>query len=515
MSEYNPGRERGQVTAAPNIQTERVRMDPDGEVNSLLKALGSGSVQGELDAFNQQYQAKKLQEQQQKVEWYVEQFRQDHAGGAVSQAQVKERFPETVPVIASRIAEAVGQKEGRKQFDAVVEEILADDNLRLNSEARKAYIEKRRGELVATVGEGNEFYGAGFVSSIDKLIGQHELSWQSETAQYHQQVQTEQFSAGVTEALNSEDPLNALLSLDEKFGRSSSLNNLERNKVVVSTAIDLAFSNDDMDLLKKVPQRFLNTDSKAALEKARVQIQDRRLSNFRQAEFLRETKRARDLRDAKSAIVDAAVNGEPLDPAQFRDNPEAFAYAIQMREAPMVSESSSAATAESIRQTILTAATLGDGEGPDELRDRVLNNRSLNPKEKQALIAEIPKLIEGRNLMKDEDVRQPLTDFLRPALDVLGRSTNSTIQALLAGKNLEMQVTRGYDHDIRMSFRAEYEETGKWPTGHRKHELIRAATDRAEARLEKLTKIGGATDKPAPATPSKPAALPKGVTKID
>jgi hypothetical protein len=529
---YSPGQERVQVTASPTLISEKARFDPQENVNRLLAAFGMESTQNELARMNQDHEARKLRDQQVKFDWYVEQFQKDHAGGAVSQAQIKERFPETVPVIASRIAEAVGHQEGKKQFQGVIDEIAANDGLRLDSTARAAFLAKRRAEITSTVGQSHDFYGAGMVSAIDKLVAQHEQNWGSETAAYHQKAQAEQFSGEVVEALNNGKP-EALDGLDARYKASSSLNDLERKKLVVDTAIDLAFTNDDPEVLRNVPQAFLNAEHKAALAKAKVQLTDRRMADFFNAQRLTEVRRAEDRRTAKKEIIGKVVEGEAIDPAMYRDDDEKYQFALEMRRSPRIEESLSFANAQAVRGAILSQSTVGSMGSEEGIADHILANRELNPKEKQALIAELPKLIEGRNLMADDLVRQPVSDRLAPRLQALEQSTNSAIQSLLTGRNLRSEVMKGYDLDIRRSFMAEFEETGRWPTGHRKLELIDKAVDRAEKRLEDATRITGgsaspaanrtpqgapkAAPAPAPtATPAAaPAALPKGVKLIN
>ena len=519
------------MTASPNIQTERARFDPEDSANALLKALGSQSTQRELENFNRVYQEKKLQEQSAKFDWYVDQFQKDHADGAVSQAQVKGRFPETVPIISARIAEAIGQSQGKKQFQAVIDEIANNDALRLDTNARAAFIAKKRAEITGAVGEGNDFYGAGVVQGIDKLMAQHELNWQTETAAYHQKVQGEQLSSEVVDAFNSGKP-QALLDIDAKYQASSSLSPIERNKIVVSSAIDLAFTNDDTEILKSIPQRFLNVDSKAALVAAHVQLTERRMSDFRKARELVVTQRQEKYRSAQLEMLQAFQEGRRIDPAAYRDDPEAYQYALKMREAGRLDESTSAANAQGFRNLILTHATVGDMGTEKALSEQILDSPNLNPKEKQKLIEELPKLIEGRALMSDEAVRQPMNDVLGPALRALEDSPNAAVQQLIYGKNLRGDVLRGYDLEIRRSFQAEFEETGRWPTGHRKLELVDRAVDKASKRLQELTSIsslrqGGAGARVvAVATPAGspgairapstggPPALPKGVTLL-
>ncbi|HEY2927954.1 hypothetical protein, partial [Piscinibacter sp.] len=166
---------------------------------------------------------------------------------------------------------------------AVVEEIAGNDALRLDSAKRAAFVAQKRQEIVSQVGEGSDFFGAGLVAGIDRLMAQHEQQWLTETATYHEKVQGEQFTGEVADALGTADPGAALLALDEKFAQSSSLNSLERNQLVVGAAVDLAWSKRDKGILDAVPSRFLNADTKAELAKTKQQLADRDMSDFRMA----------------------------------------------------------------------------------------------------------------------------------------------------------------------------------------------------------------------------------------
>jgi hypothetical protein len=488
---YSPGREQVQVTAAPIIQSEKARFDPEGSANKLLEALGTTGTQQELARFNQQYEENKLREQTAKIGWYTEQFQKDHEGGAVSQAQIKARFPETVPIIAARIAENIGAVEGQKRWQGVVDDINADDNLRLDTNARNAFIAQKRAEIVSQIQPGNDFYGNGVVSSIDKLIAQHAINWETQTAQYHEAVQGEAFSKEVVNALNGgQDPGAALLALDANWSKSSSLNNLERNKLVVKTAIDTAFTNDDPKVFQMVPSQFLNADSKAALEKARVQLVDRRMSDWRNAQALKTAKREEDTRAAKTQIVNDVADGKPVDPAMYRNDPDQFQFAIAMREVPRIDESTSVANMQSFRNQILNSATDMRGTAPSlqNLTDAVLHHPTMNPKEKKQLLEDLPKLIDGRTIMSDEAVREPLTSILNPALQQLQASTSQDI-ASISGRSLRGEATQAYMLDVKRGMQAYFEDHGDWPVGQAKRTIIDGAVDRASKLIEKMTSI--------------------------
>jgi hypothetical protein len=385
---YNPGREAVQVTAAPNLMTKQARVDP---TDALIEALGSDQTQKALAGFEAKAKDDQLREQQVKFDWYVEQFQKDHAGGAVSQAQIKARFPETVPVIAARVAEAIGQREGKKAFEGVVQEIAGNDSLRLDSTARAKFLAEKRAEITANVGAGNDFYGAGMVGAIDKLTSQYEMNWASETAAYHQKVQGEQYTSDVVLALSGPNAHASLLALDEKYSKSSSLNNIERNKLVVGAAVDHALAGRDVTMLDNIPARFLNADSKAAIAKTRAQVHDLRMGDIRDKVFLEGVKRDEDMRAGRKSIIEAAASGKPVDPAMFAHDPDLYAYATQAREMPANTDAHSAARVQEYETLIWTDATRGTSRSMKDYTDAIMAHPGINAKDKAPLIGRLEK----------------------------------------------------------------------------------------------------------------------------
>lgn len=512
---FNPGREDVKVTALANLITEKAPSFDGGGVDRLLSSLGVESVQRTLKQFGDDQDAARLQEQKAKFDWYVEQFRKDHSGGAVSEAQVRARFPETVPVIASRVAEAIGNIEARKQFQPVLEEIAGNDNLRLDTNARRAFIEQKRDELLKQVGTGNDFFGAGMVAGIDGMVRQHELNWASETAAYHQKVQAEAFSKEASEGLLSGDPEAALLALDEKYGASSSLNNPERNKLVVGAAVDMAYAGRDSKLLDTIPQRFLNADAKAALEKARVQIQALRIGDFRDAQYLEGVKREEEERKGRLQIIQSHADGKPMDPAQFRDNPALYAFAAAQREQGRIPEPESAGNVQKWETRIWTEASAGKSRTMNEYIAQITADPTINPKDKAPLIARLEKLMEGTAVMKDELVRQTYSDRLGPALNSLEASRLYGVYSA-QGRNIRGEVAQGFDIDLRRLWQAHYEEKGEFPRGTAKQTLIDQALARAEARIREALSPESLKSRPnAPAAgPTKSTTDPAAATPL-
>ena len=527
---FNPGQEASSVTASPNLQAVQARYDPNGSANRLISALGADSTQKSLDEFQATYKQKQLQDQSLKIDSYTQQFMDDHQGGAVSQAQLKERFPEMVPVIAARVAESIGKKQGALDVASSIEEINGNDSLRLDTTQRAAFIAQKRADLFAKVPQGNDFYAAGVVSAMDRAFGQEELKWQGQTAAYHQEVQKTALSDETVTALNSADPKAALAAIDANYGKSSSLNNLERNKVYVDSVIKTAAVSDDPSVLDKIPQAYLNADSKAQIYQARIAITNQQWAKFTRAKEFEAYQREEVERKGKLEILTQLGNQQDVDPAKYLSSPGLHAYAVEAMAAPSVPEASSKGVAQAFRTSILASGNVMDLGSQAELAAGVLSLKRINPKDRADLMAEIPKLMEGTVLMNDPTIRRAYTDNLSSRLDDLSKSPSAQIQRLMGTGNLRGNAMAMFEGEIRGNFEAEYKEAGRWPQGIAARKIVDSAVAKTSAYVDKMTSVEGLrvhqADVPtksqgSPAGPTTtsvakaaPAGLPKGVSLI-
>ena len=493
---YSPRAEALQTTAAPNVATEQARFDPRAS-SAFQLAEALGKAQPVLDQFQQDYERKKAQEtllQNMKIDAYKEQFQRDNADGAVTAAQVKEKYPEVVPVVAARVAESLGLDYGKKQINSIIDEINKNDELRLDSAKRNEFLKTKRAEIVGGLAKDNEFYSSGVIKGIDQELRGWENGWQRETANYHTKVQGEAFATEVGQVLAAGGDLTAV---DKKWGASSSLNNAERKKLVVDTVIAKAYADDNPALLAKVPTVFLNDEYKKQLKQAELQIQQIRIGKVRDARFLEQSAREDATRLAKTDMIKKVASGQQVDPGMYRNDPEAFNYAMQLKDAGRLPDVVSVGNATKVRTAILNGSTVGT-MSQNQVIDQVMANPALNPKEKQALIADIPKLMEGMILLKDEGVQSALSTRIDARLKVLEGSTNAKIQALITGGNLRAQAMQVFQQGLESSFTAYFEDNKQWPTGKAKQDIIRVETEKAERLIEELTRIGTS---PAPSGP--------------
>jgi len=505
---YDPRAEALQTTAAPNIATEQARFDPRAS-SAFQLAEALGKAQPVIDQFNQDYERKKAQDallQNMKVDAYKERFQRDNVEGAVTAAQVKEKFPETVPVVAARVAESIGLDFGRKQINSVIDEINKDDTLRLDTNARNAFLKKKRDEIIGGLAKDNEFYSSGVIKGIDQELRGWENGWQRDTATYHTKVQGEAFTNEVSQVLAAGGDLTAV---DKKWASSSSLNNAERKKLVVDTVIAKAYADDNPALLAKIPTVFLNDEYKKNLKQAELQIQQIRIGKVRDAQFLKQVAREDATRASKTEMIQTVASGGQVDPGKYRNDPEAFNYAMQLKDAGRLPDVQSMGTATKIRTAILNGSTVGT-MSQTQVIDQVMANPAMNPKEKQALIADVPKLMEGMILLKDEGIQSAFSTRLDARLKVLEGSTNAKIQSLITGGNLRAQAMQSFEKGLEGAFVAYFEDKKEWPTGTAKRTIIREETERAERLIEELTRMGttAAPTGPAQAAPARATPAP-------
>lgn len=515
QTESNVRAEALQTIAMPRAQAVTEVADPASNAAAQL-AQQLGAAGPLIDRLQQQNSRAVIEAQAMKIEAYKEQFMADHEGGAVTAAQVRERFPETVPVIAARIAEGIGAEYGRKAIQGIVEEVMQNDELRLDSAKRNAYIAAKKAELLGGIEKGNDFYLNGFAKSANNEISQWENTWQRETAKYHQDVQANEFGEAVSQVLTSGGNLEAL---DAEWKTSSSLNNLERNKIVVDAATKVAFETQNTAILDKIPTRFLNNDTRKAIAQTKMQVQSHRMSMFRDAQYIQSVQRDQQLRAAKVGILETISSGKAVDPFQYRNNPDAFDFALKIQNVGGLPAYQSAANAQTVRTEILNGSTLYSGLDQEAVTDAVLNNPNINPAEKKALIEEIPKLIEGRIALEDPMVKSALDLRINARLKALENSTSSMVMSITQGRNLRSEVMKTFDAGLRQSFQTFYEDKKRWPTGADKQAIIDRETTKAEDLLERMTKPGGAAPKPPAGNTSAPPAwagtLPKVVVTPD
>lgn len=484
-------------TSAPvNSYVAPVSVGRDDSVDQLINSLGS--IDSSLKQYAAVAQHQKEQEQETKLAFYTHQFAKDRQVGAVDAAQVKEVFPELVPTIAARVAQATGEMQAKQWAQDKIQSVLEDSNIRLNTQNRKAYLDKVRQEAQGMVGD-NEFYGTGFLTQLDQSLNEYESSWARETAAYHEQVQAESFAGKVSDALNKGGDLEAL---DEQWKASSSLNNLQRNKLVIETALDVAASKGDEKILQSIPKRFLNAEAKAKFKQLTEQIQSARYSDYIRNKQMQEYQRQETARSKLQEALNRIAKGEQFSPLEYRQYPEIMDNIARWQTTTTTSSLDSVRNAEGITSKIFSAATTGgfkeafkddllfqnifkdDGEvSVERMRDYVMRRSDINPQEKIKLIEQMPSIMEGVNFLRNPDFTQSYESSVGDDVKTFLQSPfGQPLQKL--GYNVQGQVRGAYNEHLRREVAAYMEDKGEMPRGSAKLEILQRAEDAAMKKLQ-------------------------------
>lgn len=515
---YNPGAEALQTTASPNIQAVKAQYDPrSSSAFQLAEALGK--QQPLLDKFNEDLKADKRRQEvldTMKVPAFVAQAQREIGDGVIDGVQAGKVAPNTSVTVNARTNDGLGSEWGRKNVQGLIDSVNADAALIQDPTKRAAFIQQKKAELIAQLPKDNDFFVSGALVAIDKEINSFENRWQAKSTAYAVEVQTKDFSGKVVEALASANPDEALLKLDQTWKTSSALDNNTRNKLVVDTITQQAYGDRNGALLDKIPQRFLNSETKAQITKVRAQIQELKMVDYRAVKTLEADQREASLRSGKTDIVKRVAAGQNFDPAEFRDNPELYQFAVTMREAPRLPAAQSSANLQRVRQTILSQATV-DGVDANKLMDDALKNPLLNPADREKLVTEMPKLVEGMVAMNDETVKSAYTTRIGASLEEAAKNPLIVLSPTLRSRTVNL-----FDQQVRQGFNAFYEEKGTWPTGGFKTKIVDEAVKATEAFMASQLQVGGRAGGAATGSPkneasgvvTRPAAAPAAPVKI-
>lgn len=413
----------------------------------------------------------------------IQQIKDDRGNGLITAAQVGEIFPEMVPSLRWRLAEAMGRDWGKERAQLIALEIENDEHLQYDTEARQEYITRRRSEYFEEAGGDNDFWHGGAMSSFNKAMETWDYRWLERTANYHKQLATTQFKDEVTEAYLHLGP-QALLDIDQEWRESGPLHHTTRNEAVVEAVIELA-STHGPQMLDHIPDRFLNRETKQKINEARNAIAAAEVTRMRNTVWMEEQQRKERQRGLQIGILQRLADDPRAIPhfSEFADEPELWGFIENVANAGAIEPGESAHTARSIERQILVAGTTGNSEilgipqgefNQETLTDAIMYHPGINARDRVALINKVPELMQGHNLIRDEDVRSIFDTAVQPLIqNVLSGGINETLKNLLQGQSLVAKATNMFYDNIEQHFMDYMDEHGRWPIGSQKRAIVR------------------------------------------
>lgn len=484
--------------AAPTQSYVRAQANhQDNNTARLAKALGQ--MNPRLSSLADTFQQKHDDEVMNSAEVHIQRIREEVGSGTVKQVQVGELLPEASATVTAKITQAMGKRRAKEIFQPYMEEIEQNDNLRLDSEARAKYLAEAQKEIEEETDD--PFFTNGAMEGFRAQVNQHETRWAMETAKYQKEAVAEEYTEEISNMVMAGATKGDWKDWDSTAANTGPFTNQQRNALVVETVKNVAFEQRDPSMLEQIPDRFLNAEAKRDLVATRQSIQQATYTEWSHNLRRQEEKRKTDYRKNQMSIIDEYLETGTVDISEWRQTPEAFAYAQKLMTSAEPDKVLSAKNSRRIRSGIVESAMTGDAAGLRDLgfegevtEDNMLNflteNQNLTVKDARSLIDEVPDLMEGGAVLEDPQVSSAISNVLRPQIKALRESTNQDLQQSLQGVSLESEVMMAYEDEVMGLFMAEYEDEGAWPKGTRKRELVKQARDHALDVMKNLSGVG-------------------------
>ncbi len=480
--------------------TGGVRPDIDQNAFALAKALTSlspalskfGTTQTNASILQQKTTDKNILEA---ADYHIDLIKAEAGSGVVSQVQIGEALPEASATVTAKLASVMGTQYAEDLFNPILEQIETDDNLKLDTANRGAFMAKFMEEADGV--SDDPFYVAGLKAGLESVISKNETRWLKDTANYQREVLAEGFKDDIISTITNGGDLELLDSVAKE---TSPFTNLQRNAMVVKTVTDLAIEGRDPNLLDSIPDRFLNAEDKRGLALAKQQIRTASYSEWNQARIQSEFAEKQIYEERQLGIITEFIENGRVDATVYRDDPQLFNYAQSFGTRERVDPMSSAVNISRLRNGILKGALTGENgsladlgfEGEltaDNIYAHLLSSEMYNPEDVQKIAPEIAKLLEGQAVLQDPVVREAITTYLRPQLNAMRNSPNEEIQQMISGGTMETDVLDFYEDEILSEFTAHYEDTGDWPKGVERNRIVREVRKEAIEVMKDLTNI--------------------------
>tara|TARA_R100001460_G_scaffold108042_1_gene158076 strand:+ start:652 stop:2391 length:1740 start_codon:yes stop_codon:yes gene_type:complete len=134
------------------------------------------------------------------VDFYADQFIKDKEAGLADKVAVGELFPDKSSIIKSRITEAVGKRFATEQARGLMDELLADENLRYDSDARRLFYEQKKQQLSEEI-KDRPFFGAGALEGYNSVFNQFEYQLQQEGAKEQLETLRENYTSKLMDSM--------------------------------------------------------------------------------------------------------------------------------------------------------------------------------------------------------------------------------------------------------------------------------------------------------------------------
>lgn len=448
-----------------------------------------------------------------KKEVLAKRIKEDSKGKKIDAVKIKELVPEASETTSMAIAEFMGANQAKTDANNFIERLRNEEPDIFNNKVeldKRVLAERKR---LSDMHQGADFYQSGVLQGFDSVISQNNSAWTAQRAQF-QLGEAKKYMYGEVyrnlqiNGAKAFEKGGAIDQLDNKNKRVSPLNNAEMKKQIVDATVELAINNKDTDILTKLPKKYWSGETAGRLQDTTNKINKLKLSDFTAQKTALAHKRKENLRNSKNEIMKNHLEGKtttipPNDPNYF----ELQGYKLTIQNTALITKSNSVAAATKLESSILTNASEGgtmskihsslDNDASEsDVIDHILSRTDIHPDEKTALIAKVPTLFEGANLVfstevnrnYDVGIKEEMAEFMKSAFAGANKALGIRTQSVV--KNM-------YYNTISNQVKAYIETNNKIPKGSDFLKIMEAADVKAGQTLKNfILEAGGIVNEP-------------------
>jgi hypothetical protein len=301
---------------------------------------------------------------------------------------------------------------------------------------------------------------------------------------------------------------NAIRATDREWGVSSSLTNQYRAELASKGLQQRAIQTMDPSYLDMVPPELITPAMRSEIQATRRQVMD-----LQDREFQRQrTRRIQAEQDQANVMIDEInadlAAGKDIDPRKYYTNSTAFSYARQQEGVNMrVSEVDSKANAMIVRNDILGFGTTNDSKllesypdlkakaergealGLRDFLDAVRNDPRLRSSEKNAILADMPRLMEGAAVLRDPVITEAYTSRVFNIAKLTEADMTFQQVAKVTGLDLSGEIKKVYQNSVKRQILGHYSQYGQKPNEGQLDMMIDKAVTESLALHKSLVDI--------------------------
>lgn len=298
----------------------------------------------------------------------------------------------------------------------------------------------------------------------------------------------------------------AIAGLDTAALATTSINPIRSREIIVTTAIQLATQHRDTAILDRIPPAMLAVpEIGMKVAAARTAITNMSFDDWNHQRQVEAYEKSEAVEQGQVAILKKLSEEGRIDPAEYLNDPDMYAFAKSVQADEMVRPEVSASNSLALGQELLGYGTIGipqqlpGNSDYERLRNVIMHAPKITAADRQRMLGEIPTYLEGVNLLGDPGTSQHYTNYVGNGLNAYLTSPEGAVSKIM-GDNTVGLVRAAFDDTLTGLIEDSIADGNGVPRGSAKRAMLKTASDAASALLEQLKSTSAAPAAPATTT---------------